>query len=110
MRFLFVLLLSLPLMHACSSNKLPESCGLKPESGKCRASLTRWYLDERTGVCKPFIWGGCDGVAPFETLESCHAQCMPGQELPAQSTLIKQQPAVETPVAPTGSNMPAAAP
>ncbi|MBA4146415.1 MAG: proteinase inhibitor I4 serpin, partial [Cytophaga sp.] len=25
--------------------------------------------------CKEFIWGGCGGVVPFETLEECKGGC-----------------------------------
>lgn len=91
---LLILSLLLPVLTACSSApKLPEACDLKPESGQCRASLMRYYLDDRTGTCKGFIWGGCNGVVPFETLESCHAQCMPGKPLPPM-------PVVKNPVPP----------
>lgn len=74
-------------LPACSSGpSLPAACEQPPESGRCRAAHTRWWFDERGGTCKAFIWGGCDGSVPFETLEACQAQCLPGQPLPAQST------------------------
>lgn len=41
----------------------------------CRAAHTRFYFDEQTQSCKPFIWGGCQGVVPFDTLEACRALC-----------------------------------
>lgn len=90
------LLASLVLMTSCSGKRLPETCYLQPESGTCRASFTRWYLDDRTGVCKAFIWGGCGGVAPFETQQDCAAQCMPGQSAaaPAAPPLANTAPAV----------------
>ncbi|MFZ5724126.1 MAG: BPTI/Kunitz domain-containing protein [Pseudomonadota bacterium] len=71
------------LLPACAAGpSLPEACSVLPESGRCRAAITRWWFDERAGTCKAFIWGGCGGSVPFETLESCHAQCMPGRPLP----------------------------
>ena len=57
MRILAALLPALLLLNACSNN-LPESCSLKPESGKCRAAITRWSFDEQSQTCRPFIWGG----------------------------------------------------
>lgn len=82
----------LPLA-SCSGKRLPETCYLKPESGQCRAAFKRWYLDDRTGVCKAFIWGGCGGVAPFETEEACAAMCMPGKT-PAMPLAAPVQPSV----------------
>ncbi|MFZ5755365.1 MAG: BPTI/Kunitz domain-containing protein [Pseudomonadota bacterium] len=73
----------LPLLSACSSApELPEACSAKPESGRCRAAFTRYWFDEGAGTCRAFIWGGCGGSVPFETLETCHAQCMPGLPVP----------------------------
>lgn len=81
LRLAFLIALAAPLALAagCSHQPaLPEACAQKPESGRCRASITRYYFDDRVGECRAFIWGGCDGVAPFETLEDCNAQCRPG--------------------------------
>lgn len=99
---LLLALATLPALTACSSaDKLPAAClDNKPESGRCRAAFTRYWFDERAGTCKAFIWGGCGGTVPFETLEDCHAQCMPGQPLPELDAAKKQifpavDPAVE---------------
>jgi hypothetical protein len=74
------------LMTACSlpndldlkddskkSDHLSESnrCALTPDPGPCKAFFKRYYFDAAEGKCKEFIWGGCDGVVPFETLLSC---------------------------------------
>lgn len=115
MRLLLLPLLACLLVIAsCSGKRLPENCYLKPESGKCRASIMRWYLDERTGTCKAFVWGGCEGVAPFETQEACASQCMvdstaaammpTGKNPPVPSTL----PALSAPAAPAAATEPAA--
>lgn len=94
MRLLLLPLLAcLLVLTSCSGRKLPENCYLKPESGKCRASFMRWYLDERTGTCKAFVWGGCEGVVPFESEADCMAQC-------------SVSPAAAAPVLPTGKNPP----
>lgn len=59
---------------SCSTTKLIApvcNCDLEPEKGNCRAMITKYYFDKEEGKCKEFIWGGCDGVVPFESLEEC---------------------------------------
>ena len=51
-----------------------EKCFLEPDPGPCEAAISRFYLGE-DGQCKEFLWGGCDGVAPFETIEECRTAC-----------------------------------
>ena len=46
-------------------------CDLIPDPGLCKAYFPRYYFDKKEGKCKEFIWGGCDGVVPFQTLEAC---------------------------------------
>lgn len=46
-------------------------CELIPDSGPCEAAITRYYFNQETQECEEFLWGGCDGVVPFETLEAC---------------------------------------
>lgn len=76
MRYMLTLATAL-LLAGCQSNsdKLPAECQLKPESGRCRAAIERYWFDPQTESCKAFIWGGCDGVAPFETLQDCQRTC-----------------------------------
>jgi hypothetical protein len=78
MRIMMILLLG-TLLSACqsasSSSSLPRACTLKPESGKCRAAHTRYWFDADSRSCRAFIWGGCEGVVPFETLEQCQQTC-----------------------------------
>ena len=50
-------------------------CKLEPETGPCKALFTRYYFDQQEGICKEFIWGGCQGVVPFETLNECKSIC-----------------------------------
>jgi hypothetical protein len=78
------LLAGAALLPACASSTLPEACALKPESGRCRAAIPRYWYDPGTGTCKAFIWGGCDGVVPFETYDACHQACTPGLAMPAE--------------------------
>ncbi len=65
------------LLAACQSadSSLAPACTLKPESGKCRAAHTRFWFDTGSQSCRAFIWGGCEGVVPFETLEDCQQTC-----------------------------------
>lgn len=49
----------------------PAACALVPDAGPCNAIAIRYYYDPRDKKCKPFTWGGCGGVVPFNTLEEC---------------------------------------
>ncbi len=46
-------------------------CLLEPDSGPCEAAITRYYFDQEEGICKEFMWGGCQGTVPFEYIEGC---------------------------------------
>ena len=63
-------------LTSCSRNctSLPMQCDLTPESGPCEAAIEKYFFDAEDQVCKPFIWGGCEGVVPFDTMEDCQ-QC-----------------------------------
>ena len=39
------------------------------------AAFPRYYYDSDAGQCKEFIWGGCGGVVPFETMADCKEGC-----------------------------------
>lgn len=54
---------------------MDDKCYLEPESGPCYAAITRYYFDQNEGKCKEFIWGGCDGVVPYQTLQECEYAC-----------------------------------
>lgn len=80
--------------HACLAGScVPESkdaCALPEDSGPCEAAITRYWHDSDTGVCRSFIYGGCEGNANnFESLEDCQSACdaaaPPTCELPADS-------------------------
>ena len=55
-----------------------DRCNLEPDGGPCYASITRYYYDKEAKQCKPFTYGGCDGVVPFDTLEECKKGCQCG--------------------------------
>lgn len=46
-------------------------CAAEPDTGPCDAAFIRYYFDQDLGECREFLWGGCDGTVPFETLEEC---------------------------------------
>jgi hypothetical protein len=54
----------------------PGICSLPPETGECRALIGRFAFNTTTGVCHPFVYGGCGGNENnFETPEECYAAC-----------------------------------
>ncbi|MBN1599923.1 MAG: BPTI/Kunitz domain-containing protein [Bacteroidales bacterium] len=70
--FLFLAL----IVSKCSKDYIDniahcEECFLEPDPGPCYAYIPRYYFNQETGECTMFIWGGCNGVVPFETLEEC---------------------------------------
>ena len=50
-------------------------CLLDPGPGPCKGLFEKYYYDRKTGKCRPFIYGGCEGTVPFETLEECRQAC-----------------------------------
>jgi hypothetical protein len=58
-----------------SKEKEIDSCELKPDVGMCKGNITRYYFDETSNSCQEFIWGGCGGVVPFDTLSRCQMLC-----------------------------------
>jgi hypothetical protein len=80
MKIVIPLLLTLITLVGCEQDTDCEksaSCSLDPDPGFCKAYIKRYYYDQTEKKCKEFIWGGCDGVVPFETLEECkQCECM----------------------------------
>lgn len=48
-----------------------KDCELEPDSGPCEAYITKYYYDKGEKKCQSFLWGGCEGEVPFNTLEEC---------------------------------------
>ena len=45
----------------------------------CDAAFQAWYHDPRTGLCRPFIYGGCGGNKNrYDSLEACQSACPGG--------------------------------
>ena len=55
--------------------QLHISCLAKPDPGPCRARKKAFYYDYETDTCQQFIYGGCKGKVPFETLGACKSTC-----------------------------------
>ncbi|MFH1391534.1 MAG: BPTI/Kunitz-type proteinase inhibitor domain-containing protein [Candidatus Diapherotrites archaeon] len=51
------------------------ACELAPDSGACKAYIPKYYYNSELNSCRRFIWGGCGGVIPFHTLDSCQQTC-----------------------------------
>jgi len=60
---------------AMDTPKLHKNCAMKHKAGPCRMAIKRYYYDEKEKKCKEFIYGGCEGAVPFETLEACKKGC-----------------------------------
>ena len=58
-----------------SLNNSSNQCELEPDPGMCKAYFPKYYFDKETNSCEEFIYGGCGGVVPFDTLEQCSQQC-----------------------------------
>ena len=56
-----------------------EACTAPAVTGDCIAYFESWYHDVTTGLCRPFVYGGCDGNANnYETFEECQKACPGG--------------------------------
>jgi len=59
------------VLAAATSLTGADRCGLWGMVGRCRALLPRYQW--RYGRCDKFMWGGCEGLVPFETAADCAA-------------------------------------
>lgn len=54
----------------------PAACSLPIQSGPCDAYVPSWWHNPSTGVCEPFIYGGCEGNENrFASREACLDAC-----------------------------------
>jgi hypothetical protein len=76
MKSRFILILLSIIAIQCKKDCIEsDRCTLDPVAGPCFATITKFYYDSVEKKCKPFTWGGCDGVVPFQTMEECEAGC-----------------------------------
>jgi len=75
-RFTAVLLAC--LFFGCNEQCWEEdsACKLEPDPGPCEAAIIQYYFDKQSNDCEFFYWGGCDGVAPFESMDACEEACI----------------------------------
>lgn len=52
-----------------------DKCKLIPDKGTCKAAFIKYFYNPITKKCEEFIWGGCAGVVPFNTLMECRNEC-----------------------------------
>lgn len=75
MRTFFLVMIITSMISSSNCTKQNDECRTKcsqiGETGPCKAYLKKYYYDETEKKCKEFIWGGCEGVVPFQTLEEC---------------------------------------
>jgi len=56
-----------------------EACSLPQQTGPCEAYVPSFWHNPKTGLCEPFVYGGCDGNANrFPTRDACLAACPGG--------------------------------
>lgn len=72
--FVIAFVFSITLFSSCT-HFIFSRCHMKPEAGPCKAAFERYYYNPETKKCESFIWGGCQGKVPFETLEECKSKC-----------------------------------
>uniref|UniRef100_A0A224Y2M0 Pancreatic trypsin inhibitor n=1 Tax=Rhipicephalus zambeziensis TaxID=60191 RepID=A0A224Y2M0_9ACAR len=54
----------------------PAACSLPPVTGKCKASIPRYYFNPKASKCQEFIYGGCGGNANnFDSMDQCELRC-----------------------------------
>lgn len=63
-------------------NHFLEFCFLAKEDGTCDESQLQWYYDRSDGVCKQFIYRGCDGNQNrFANRQECESRCSQSQDV-----------------------------
>ena len=74
-RQIFPLLIVLLIfaISGCNKENDKNNCALEPDPGNCKASFPRYYYDRVEKMCKEFIWGGCGGTVPFDSMKECKA-------------------------------------
>lgn len=69
-----VVALFLMINYSCSNDDSEQDrCTLNPDPGLCNAYFVKYYFNNETKKCEEFVWGGCGGVIPFDTMEECLA-------------------------------------
>jgi hypothetical protein len=61
--------------ESSTGEQLHVSCLEKPDTGVCRAGKPAFYYDYPTDSCQRFVWGGCGGKVPFQSMDQCVKTC-----------------------------------
>lgn len=53
-----------------------DICFMPEDPGRCQESVPRWRYDRREGICRQFMYSGCEGNRNnFESREDCERSC-----------------------------------
>lgn len=63
------------ILTGVDEDVLPDECYLEPDPGFCFGYIPMYYFNPLTNSCEQFIWGGCAGVVPFQSLSVCQEAC-----------------------------------
>ena len=55
--------------------ELPDECYLIPDPGSCEGFIPMYYYNLDLEMCEMFVYGGCAGLVPFESLAECQNAC-----------------------------------
>ena len=61
--------------EGCKEQKGETNCNLLPDAGPCKSLIPKYYYEQESGSCKQFMWGGCQGTVPFDTMAECETAC-----------------------------------
>ncbi len=62
---------STPSSTSQATDPCDKNCKASPEVGMCKGAITKFFFNPDTKACEEFLWGGCSGVVPFESLKAC---------------------------------------
>ena len=66
---------------AGSGGLIPEACSATLDPGSCEAYIPSFWHDPTTGVCEPFVYGGCGGnTNRYPSREACQQACADVQD------------------------------
>ena len=69
------IVLLIDLIINFGDSTIPEECLLEPDSGPCFGYVPMYYYNQDTQSCEMFIYGGCMGLVPFQSLPECQNLC-----------------------------------
>ncbi|XP_054715693.1 papilin-like [Uloborus diversus] len=63
--------------NTCVRQVAVDACDQPMDVGPCKKVTQRWFFDRSEDICKPFIFGGCQGNHNnFETEKECKQRCI----------------------------------